>query len=234
MTEEETRQLAPQAVVMAEAGGPPSTGFDGLIQRIIRECDKAKLEELRREFHTRLRLTQTHPDDPQIVEDLWDFFYDWCVFEQRLPDGLTTLSSDEFAEWARLREANTRSLFAAAKVGDTELKLKDLYNGRTYVVPKVVANDFVGIDKGDILEGRLVEDEEPAEKGKKRHRFARRPSYHPASIHDYIKRKVRQFKSRQDFTTFQAWLWILVGMSIKHRMYPQLPIEKIYDDNSRI
>jgi hypothetical protein len=234
MTEEETRQLAPHAVVVAEAGGPPSTGFDGLIQRIIREFDKAKLEELRREFHTRLRLTQTHPDDPQIVEDLWDFFYDWCVFEQRLPDGLATLSGDESAHWARLREANTRSLFAAAKVGDAELKLKDLYNGRTYVVPKVAANDFAGIDKGDILEGRLVEDEEPAAKGKKRHRFARRPSYHPASIHDYIKRKVRQFKSRQDFTTFQAWLWILVGMSIKHRMYAQMPIEKIYDDNSRI
>lgn len=232
MKDIETRTTPP--AVVAEAGGPPSTGFDALIQRIIAEFDKPRLEELRRDFHTRLRLTQTHPDDPQVVEDLWDFFYDWCVFEQRLPDSIATLSAEEAASWAAMREANVRSLFAAAKVGDQELKLKDLYNGRTYVVPKVVANDFAGIDKGDILEGRLIEDEAPAPKGKKKHRFARRPSYHPASIHDYIKGKVRHFKSRQDFITFQAWLWILVGMSLKHRMYAQMPIEKIYDDNSRI
>jgi len=227
-------QTRPVSASIAEAGGPPTTGFDALIQRIINEFDKPRLEELRREFHTRLRLTQTHPDDPQVVEDLWDFFYDWCVFEQRLPDSIQSLSEEEATNWGKMRESNTRSLFVAAKVGDDEMKLKDMYNGRTYLVPRMTTNEFAGIDKGDILEGRLIEDDSPAPKGKKHHVFARRPSYHPTSIHDYIKAKVRHFKSRQDFTTFQAWLWILVGMSLKHRMYAQMPIDKIYDDNSRI
>jgi hypothetical protein len=62
----------------------------------------------------------------------------------------------------------------------------------------------------------------------------RRPSYHPLEVHSYIKKKVKQFKRSQDFATYQSWLWLLVGMYLKHRIYHHMPIDKIYDDNSRI
>ncbi|HUQ56183.1 hypothetical protein, partial [Lentzea sp.] len=74
----------------------------------------------------------------------------------------------------------------------------------------------------------------PAEPKAKDFAFVRRPSYHPSVVHDYIKKKVRQFRKSQDFSTYQAWLWLLVGMYLKHRIYNHMPIDKIYDDNSRI
>ena len=50
----------------------------------------------------------------------------------------------------------------------------------------------------------------------------------------FFKKKVKEFRKSQDFATYQAWLWLLVGMYLKHRIYHQMPIDKIYDDNSRI
>jgi len=54
------------------------------------------------------------------------------------------------------------------------------------------------------------------------------------TVHDYIKKKVKEFKKSKDFDTYQTWLWLLVGMYLKHRIYDHMPIERIYDDNSRI
>ena len=46
--------------------------------------------------------------------------------------------------------------------------------------------------------------------------------------------KLRQFKKVKDYASYQNWLWLLVGMYLKHRIYDHMPIDKIYDDNSRI
>jgi hypothetical protein len=208
--------------------------FERLVNAIIECVGKDKLTSMRRDFHTRLRMTLTQPDNAGLIEDLWDFFYDWCVFEQKLPDSLA-LQPDVKALWERLRGGNGRGLFAVTKAGADGLKLKELCNGKTFVVPKKHPGDFVGIERGDIIEGRVMSNdpEVPIEKAK-RFDFIRRPSYHPAEVHSYLKKKVRHFKKLGDFSSYQSWLWLLVGMYLKHRIYHQMPIEKIYDDNSRI
>jgi hypothetical protein len=121
-------------------------------------------------------------------------------------------------------------LFSVSRANDAGLKLKDLYSGKSFLVPKSAANDYLGISRNDILEGRLIS------RGDAKAGFSlvRRPSYHLEAIHPYIKMKVKQFRKSQDYSTYQSWLWLLVGMYLKHRIYPQMPIEKIYDDNSRI
>ncbi len=205
--------------------------FEVLVKRIIETVEKERLAELRRDFHTRLRLTLTQPDNADLIEDLWDFFYDWCVFEQQLPEMLQSLSPEERLHWNHIHGGNTRSLFSVAKASDAGLKLKDLYSGKSFVVPKSANNDYLGISRGDIIEGRLISRGTDAKKG---FSFVRRPSYHLETVHPYIKNKVKQFRKSQDYSTYQAWLWLLVGMYLKHRIYPQMPIEKIYDDNSRI
>ncbi len=208
--------------------------FDSLVQRLIQTVDKDKLAELRKDFHTRLRITLTHPDNAELIEDLWDFFYDWCVFEQRLPENMAQLSTpmpDSVVElWNKVKEGSQRGLYSVTKSSDDGLKLKELYSGRTFSVGKFAPNDYLGISRGDIVEGRLVGEDAEG----KDFRFVRRPSYHPTEVHSYIKKKVRQFKKTQDFSTYQSWLWLLVGMYLKHRIYHHMPIEKIYDDNSRI
>lgn len=204
--------------------------FESLVQRIIQTVDKETLSELRKDFHTRLRITLTQPDNANLIEDLWDFFYDWCVFEQKLPESLKSLPENIERAWDTVKQGNERGLYMVNKLGDDHLKLKDLYTAKVYTVPKRGEGDFIGISKGDILEGRLVK--EGAKDGITA--FVRRPSYHPVEVHDYIKRKVKEFKKSQDFITYQTWLWILVGMYLKHRIYHHMPIEKIYDDNSRI
>ncbi len=215
---------------------PATTGmihpdFESLVQRIIVSVDKEKLAELRRNFHTRLRITLTNPDNAELIEDLWDFFYDWCVFEQQLPEMIETLSESQKNIWNHVKTGNQRGLYVVVKAADDLLKLKELYLGKVYLVKKKGTTDFIGISRGDIIEGRLVEYEE----GDTKHfSFVRRPSYHPIDVHGYIKKKVRQFKRAKDFSTYQSWLWLLVGMYLKHRIYHHMPIDKIYDDNSRI
>lgn len=207
--------------------------FESLVQRIIQTVDKERLTELRRDFHTRLRITLTQPDNADLIEDLWDFFYDWCVFEQMLPEGIDILSDFEKQTWNQVKSTNQRGLYSVVKASDDTLKLKELFSGKSVVVKKKGkgTTDFIGISRGDIIEGRLVEDEEGKDKNLS---FVRRPSYHPTEVHSYIKKKVRQFKRAKDFSTYQSWLWLLVGMYLKHRIYHHMPIDKIYDDNSRI
>ncbi len=205
--------------------------FESLVRRIIETVDKERLTLLRRDFHTRLRLTLTQPDNADLIEDLWDFFYDWCVFEQQLPEMLEGLTTEERSYWAHIHGGNTRSLFSVTRAAETGLKIKDLYSGKSFNVPKSAGNDYLGISRGDIIEGRLISRAADPGKG---FSFVRRPSYHHEGVHAYIKSKVRVFKKSQDYATYQSWLWLLVGMYLKHRIYPQMPIEKIYDDNSRI
>lgn len=205
--------------------------FGSLIQKIIQKVDKNKLTELRQDFHTRLRLTLTQPDRTDLIEDLWNFFYDWCVFEEGFSDGFDLLSENEKATWEHVKSTSQRGLFLVQKVSDDELKLKEQFSGKSYQVAKKGSNDFIGISRGDFIEGRLVVDGD--EKNKK-FSFVRRPSYHPIEVHNYIKKKIRQFKKSKDFASYQSWLWLLVGMYLKHRLYNHMPIEKIYDDNSRI
>jgi len=205
--------------------------FESIVQRIIEKVDKERLEDLRRDFHTRLRITLSHPDNADLIEDLWDFFYDWCVFEQKIPDTLAGMSQNDKVVWEHVKDGSLRGLYAVVKAGTGELKLKELYSGRVFLVAKHDPSQFIGISRGDIIEGRLLGETADS---KKDFSFVRRPSYHPSEVHDYIKKKVRQFRKSQDFTTYQAWLWILVGMYLKHRIYQHMPIDKIYDDNSRI
>ncbi len=216
----------------AHSGGLIHPDFETIVARIIQSVDKEKLKELRKDFHARLRITLTQPDSADLIEDLWDFFYDWCVFEQNLPETMDELPSNVQQTWTHVKTGNQRGLYTVTKVSDDELRLKELYNAKVVAIPKKTANDFVGISKGDIIEGRLVGDELEGKNAK--FSFVRRPSFHPTEVHDYIKMKVKQFKKSQDFDTYQTWLWLLVGMYLKHRIYHHMPIEKIYDDNSRI
>ena len=214
-----------------QTGGLIHPQFESLVDRIIATVDKQKLTDLRRDFHTRLRITLSQPEKTELIEDLWDFFYDWCVFEQKLPEVMEGLSDDIRTIWSEVKGGNQRGLYLVNKLSDDEMRLKELFTNETYELPKNSPSDFVGISKGDIIEGRLVG--QGTEK-KMKFSFVRRPSYHPLEVHDYIKRKVKEFKKAKDFTTYQTWLWLLVGMYLKHRIYDHMPIEKIYDDNSRI
>lgn len=208
--------------------------FEKLIARIIESVDKTKLAELRRDFHTRLRISLTQPDNPGLVEDLWDYFYDWCFFEQRLPEKVDGLTAEEKAVWNHVKVANQRGLFVVQKITDEALKLKEMYGGEVYLVRKRRITEPVGLSRGDIIEARIL-GEATAEAVKNQHYvFLRKPSYHPSEVHSYLKMKVKQFKRGDDHATYETWLWLLVGMYLKHRIYPQLPVEKIYDDNSRI
>jgi len=206
--------------------------FESLVQRIIQTVGKDKLASLRQNFQQLLRITLAHPDKAELFEDLWDFFYDWCLFEQRLPEALPNLNPSEQSLWNQVKAANQRGLYSVQRATDEGLKLKELYNGKTFLVSKKSPKDFCGISKGDIIESRILEGEKAGRASQ--FTFVRKPSYHPNEVHEYIKKKVRHFRKSQDYSTYQTWLWSLVGMYMKHRIYQHMPVEKIYDDNSRI
>ncbi len=204
--------------------------FDTVVHRIIQLLTREKLTELKKDFHTRLRITQAHPERAELVEDLWDFFYDWCVFDQRLFESIEGFSDSERTVWDGLKGAGVRGIFTVVKIGENSVKLKELYTGKSTIVPVTAAGEFFGISRGDLVECRMI----ASHANKDQSVLVRRPSYHPLEVHDYIKKKVRQFKKAEDFSTYQNWLWLVVGMYLKHRIYSHMPIDKIYDDNSRI
>lgn len=204
--------------------------YENLVNKIIQSVNNDALAEMRRDFHTRMRITLNQPNESELVEDLWDFFYDWCIFEQKLPENLKNLNEEEKNIWEELKNHQQRSLYQVLKVEENLIRLKDLYTGKTFYVVKKDKNDFVGISRGDFLEARLVKSDTEKEK----YLFTRKPSYHQSPVHSYIKKKVKQFKKTKDVSTFQTWLWLLVGMYLKHRIYSHMPVEKIYDDQSRI
>jgi len=209
-------------------GGNPE--LDHWVQKMMDELKKDQLSELRKDFHTRLRLTLTHPQQTELVEDLWDFFYDWCLFEQKLPDKITMNEESEKNLWENLKESAQRGLYSVTKVDDRSLKLKELFQDQVFVIHKQAQADLIGISKGDIVEARLMKSSD--EEGQ--YSFVRKPSFHSLEVHPYIKLKVKQFRKDKDFNSYQNWLWLLVGMYVKHRLYEHMPIEKIYNDNSRI
>ncbi len=215
----------------AQMSGTVHPEFESIVQRIIKGIDQDTLADLRRDFHMRLRITLTHPDRAELIEDLWDFFYDWCLFERKLPDSIAALPENIQTEWMSVKEGSIRGLYEVSKVTDVYLKAKELFTGETVELHKKTSIDFLGISKGDIIEGRLMKE---GEAKKTFFNFVRKPSFHPVQVHEYIKKKVKEFKKAKDFETYQNWLWLLVGMYLKHRIYQHMPIEKIYDDNSRI
>ncbi len=207
--------------------------FDRIVQGIVKGLGKEQLGELRKDFHTRLRITLSQPDSPNLVDDLWDFFYDWCIFEESVPPKNQIETKAALQEWETVKGKAQRGLYTITKISPKELKLKELFSGAAITVDPKDTNEFLGMEKGDIIEGRLLPTDGSTDK-KSHFQFARRPSYHPLDVHPYIKKKVKQFKKEKDAITYGNWLWLLVGMYLKHRIYNHMPIEKIYDDNSRI
>lgn len=205
--------------------------FVAIVDQLIETVDKKELESMRKDFHTRLRMTLSQPERAELVEDLWDFFYDWCLFEQKLPENINSMPSHIQGLWQQLQQGNLRGLYVVQKINDEGLKLKELFTGKNHFIPRKYDSDFLGFQKGDLIEGRLIGDGSGKNESSA---FVRRPSYHPVEVHEYIKNKVKKFKKDKDYETYQSWLWLLVGMYLKYRIYEHMPIEKIYDDNSRI
>src|SRR3954469_11252049 len=104
--------------------------FGALVQRIIQTVEKDRLSELRRDFHTRLRITLTQPDNAELIEDLWDFFYDWCLFEEKLPDRIDTLDPHEREVWDHAKVGNQHGLYSVLKINDELVKIKELFVGK--------------------------------------------------------------------------------------------------------
>src|SRR3989338_4942305 len=122
--------LLNSAAVVVERFYGLSPEFDRIVHRVIESIGTEKLFELKKDFHTRLRITQAHPDRPELVEYLWDFFYDWCIFEQKVPDSLSGLSPGDISIWERLKSSANRGVFLVQKMGSESVKLKELYSGK--------------------------------------------------------------------------------------------------------
>lgn len=205
--------------------------FVAIVDELIELVDQKELEHLRKDFHTRLRMTLSQPERTELVEDLWDFFYDWCLFETEIPGCLEKMPPNIQNLWSQMKKSNLRGLYTVQKINEEGLKLKEIFTSKSHFIARKYDSDFLGLQKGDLIEGRLMDDQSGQGEASF---FIRRPSYHPIEVHDYIKSKVKKFRKEKDFETYQSWLWLLVGMYLKYRMYEHMPIDKIYDDNSRI
>lgn len=221
---------SPQPVTAVVHSPSLHSKLEALVEHIIKTLTTSQLAELKAEFHETLRIAHRHPDDLELIEYLWDFFYDWCVFEKKLVETMDGFSAEDKQHWQEMNEKCHRGLYTVTKTNDAELRLKDLFDDAVLIVPKKFPTDFMGIDRGDIIEGRFI----PCVDNDKAFEVLRQPSYHPSEVHSYLKKKVKEFKKAKDPSGFSQWLWSLMGMYLKRKFYPQMPIEKIYDDHSRI
>lgn len=159
-----------------------------------------------------------------------DFYlYDFRAVE----GGRTTLEEFLLAEGASLdpavREAfqdlarNVHTLFEVRRIRDGEIRLRDLFTGKDHDV--VERRQLVGLEKGDVLEARLLPHEGALV-------FSGAFLYHPREARKPILSEVKKRKKaagKGGHPDVPEILAILSRMAFKLERYRNVRLESIYD-----
>lgn len=179
------------------------------------------------------RYGEPHEEDRTYeprLNGMVDFYlYDWrphpgaaVTIERFLEAETPTLSPEELAGVRDLAR-NVHGLFEVRKIKDGEVRLRDAFTGGDYDVTE--RRQVAGLDKGDILEARLLPFEGSL-------LFSGAFLYHPRETRKQIFAEVKRRKKeagKGGQPDVGAFLALLSRMAFKLERYRNVRLESIYD-----
>lgn len=141
------------------------------------------------------------------------------AFVQTQSAGMDPADRGAFLSLCRTR----RSLFEIRKVREAELELLDLVADAKL---KVCVKHTVGLDKGGILEARLIPFADKTW-------FGRALLQHPSEARKFILGKIKAARAAGTPSAAEL-LQLLAGMRLRLDRYRRLPVEKVYSDELRL
>lgn len=161
-------------------------------------------------------------------------FYDWYLFTRKLQGfGQTPLEScfdvralrldeEELALLQKLKE-NRHSLFEFIKIKNEDVYVRDLINGKKYVVKK--SPWVFGFASEEIFEARLVPLGDSYE-------FMRGMCFHPSQAYKYILNEIKMLKKTPDLDP-EEFILRLCKMRYQMDQYRHISPEMIYSNDNK-
>ncbi len=169
-------------------------------------------------------------EDDRFFELRMASFLDHYLFDRkcqatgRTPaEDFLALKQAEGAPDAGLYEAFTKTvhgLFEVRKLGKGYVRLRELYSAADHDVTE--RRQTVGLDKGDIIEARLIPFDGALV-------FSQAFTFHPREAAKAILAEVKRRKKKEPERAPLELTWECAKRAVKSERYRQIPIERIYD-----
>jgi hypothetical protein len=201
--------------------------LDELIAFASSESKKPDLLAAKTEY---FRLTGEVFEDDKAFEQRMASFLDYYLFDRVNSQGRTPAqeflerrspSADQPAIGAYQGFTETlHGLFEVRKLGKGIVRLRDLHSGKDYEVSE--RRHLAGLDKGDILEARLIP-------FAGRLLFSGAFCYHPRAATSAIRKEIKRRKKQEPGRSPKEIAWECAKMALKVDRYRQISVDKIYD-----
>lgn len=169
-------------------------------------------------------------EDDRFFELRMASFLDHFLFDRKSSatgstpaQSFLALKRAESAPDAGLYEGFTQTihgLFEVRKLGKGYVRLRELYSGDEHDVTE--RRQTVGLDKGDILEARLIPFDGVLV-------FSQAFTFHPKEAAKSILAEVKRRKKKEPERPPLELTWECARRAVKSERYRQIPIERIYD-----
>lgn len=202
--------------------------LDELIAYATSEEKKADVLAAKAEFHS---LTGEVFEDDKQFEMRMASFLDFYLFDRKSPQtGLTpaeeyhqkqaAIYQSERAKGFKSFTETVHALFEVRKLGKGTVRLRELFGGKDVEVTE--RRQLVGLEKGDIIEARLIPFDGQL-------LFSSAFCCHPRGAFKSILKEVKRRKKKEPNRPPKEMVWECARMALKVDRYRQIAIEKIYD-----
>ena len=203
------------------------------LEKVLEAYSKGTFyEEVKRAKEEYFQRTAKIAEGSETFETQMENFLDWYLFDRPLSgseispiklyliEKLDNLDPDDQAIFQDLAKS-THSIFEVLKVRESEIYLKDLFDGEKYVIDETELNK--GFTKGDLFEGRLL-------KFKGSLVFGRAFVFHPKDVRSFILKQIKRIKYLDQKQRLKL-LHRLAEMKLKMEQYNHISVTHIYCDD---
>lgn len=201
--------------------------LDQLIAFGSEEPRKPDLLAARAEYN---RLTGEVYEDDKSFEMRMASFLEFYLMDRAAPSGKTPAQElylshasqgpSDVANAFRSFTETIHGLFEVKKLRKDVVRLRELYSGKDYDVTE--RRQLAGLDKGDILEARLIPYSGLL-------LFSPAFCYHPREAAKLILKEVKRRRKKEPSRSPKELVWECAKMALKTDRYRQIAVERIYD-----
>ncbi len=202
--------------------------LDQLIAHATTDARKEDLLAAKAEY---FKLTGEVFEDDKTFEARMAAFLDWYLFDRVSPLTSQTPAAEfylrkqseigpEGAHPFRSFTETVHGLFEVRKLGKGTVRLRELFSGKDFDVTE--RRTLAGLEKGDILEARLVPFAGHL-------LFSAAFCYHPREVSKAIRAEVKRRKKKEPERSPREFAWECARRALNVERYKQIAVEKIYD-----